>query len=314
MAGDKRRKRGARSKRVWTLVSLAAFVVLDVGLVGLALSQGRGDADVDRNVEASAPADQTVPAPEPSSTPPRMALSAPSSYLSAVDSTTAYRAAAGSCAQASPAILQKTIDGGANWASSEIPTGLAGIVRLQAIDESYAFAVGLEATTCAAGLTATYTSGLGFQTYPDRLASAWYLDPATPEAIHSPGGDVAAPCAAPHSLAISSDFGALVLCTDASVYETQDGGASWTARADASGALSITSATTGGYKVARVDASCAGMSVATLAEVETVAPSGCNPSIPQTVTDVVISEGRDALWMQSAGRVYISEDGGLTWG
>lgn len=314
MAGDKRRKRGARSKRIWILVGLAAFVVLDVGLVGLALSQGRGDAGDDPDRAPDASATQTSPSEEPSATPTPTTLAPPTSYLSAVDSTTAYRTAAGSCAAASPAVLEKTSDAGANWTSSVIPTGLSSIVRLQAIDESYAFAVGLEASTCAPGLTATYTSGLGFQTYPDRLASAWYLDPATPAVVHSPGGDVAAPCATPHSLAVSSDLGSLVLCNDATVFETQDGGDSWSARADASGGLSVTAASDGGYRVARLDPACAGMSVATLTAAGTTTASGCNPSVAQTATDVVISEGDDALWMQSAGRVFISEDGGLSWG
>lgn len=320
MAPDKRRRRGSRAKRPLLIAGLAAFVLFDAALVGYAvLGPGSGSSAADETPDVAVPASEPpavtdTATPTPQATPAE--LVAPTSFLSAIDATTAYRTSAGTCVPTSAPVLEKTVDGGRTWTSATLTTDLRSVFRLQAVDASYAFLAGQGGATCSIGVTATYTSGAGFQTYPDRVASTWYVDPAANTVVHSPTGDQTAPCAVA-ALASSGDSNAAVLCTDRTLRQTTDGGSTWGDAITVSGATSITT-TSRGFAAAVLGAEgCEGVQVVSVAPGDTgVQPLGCAPvPSPESLSpaDVVIASGSGSFWIDAGDTVLVSADQGQTW-
>ncbi|ROS60966.1 hypothetical protein EDF38_0042 [Frigoribacterium sp. PhB160] len=322
MAKDKRRRRGSAFKRPLLIGGLALFLAVDVALVGYAVL-GQGDApssDAYTPVPVASASDDPSESDAGSTTPEptAVAVAAPTTYLSAVDESVAYRVAAGTCSATSRPVLEKTDDGGSTWIASTSTTDLSSVFRLQAVDQSYAYMVGLGGTSCLPGLTATYTSGSGFQTYPDRVASAWFLDPANPAVVHAPGGNAAAPCATGAVLAPLDDLRAALLCDDGVIYRTANSGVVWDAGTIIEGASSL-AATGNGYVVAgRQAEDCAGVAVVGLsASSAGAAPVavGCAAetlAAEDTTGPIAIAATDESVWIQLGGTVTVSADGGRT--
>ena len=319
MAADRRRRRGSRAKRPLLIAGLGAFVIVDAALVGYAVLSP--DFSADDETPAFAVPTAEAPGPEQSATPiPQEAgpvdLAAPISFMSAIDGSTAYRTTAGSCVSTSAPVLEKTVDGGGTWASAALTTDLRSVFRLQAVDGAYAFLAGQGGATCSVGVTATYTSGAGFQTYPDRVASTWYVDPAVNSVVHSPTGDQAAPCQVA-ALAASSDLSAAVLCTDRTLHQSADGGSTWDGGVAVAGAASLTT-TSRGFAVAVLGADdCDGVQVVSIAlGSASVQALGCAPAASAgdlSPSDVVIASGSGAFWVKAQDTVLVSADQGRTW-
>jgi hypothetical protein len=318
MTNNRRPKRGRRSKRPLVIAGLALFVALDVGLVALALSDGVAGRSASGDFTApsvlSTPsASAAAPRPSASSAPESPLPPSPSVFLSAVSESVAYRTTAGSCATGADAVLEKTTDAGASWVATSTQTGLAVPLRIQAVDESYVYLVGLSSGTCEPGFIATYTSGEDIQSYPDRLLGTWFLNPSS-GTFHAPGRDIAAPCSAPQSLSVRTDLSALVLCRDTSVYETQDGGDSWVAVPEAFGAMAVTASSGGGMLIASLDPACSGVSISRVDATGVKSAVGCNASASASTSDLAISASGPTVWMQDGDAAFVSVDAGATWG
>ncbi|MBD8703987.1 hypothetical protein [Frigoribacterium sp. CFBP 13712] len=238
-----------------------------------------------------------------------------------MNSAEAFRVKAGVCEAGAALELEKTIDGGATWATFPVTTDLVSAFRLQAIDSSYAFIVGSGGVTCDTGLTATYSSGAGFQTYPDRVAAAWYLNPAVPTTIHSPSGDRVSPCSASTavSLAPASDTSAAVLCADRTLFQTIDAGASWSDSLAVPGAVAITDSS-GEYVLASEGlADCQGLAISEIPSSvtnEEGVPIGCagNETLPTSAGEnVTLAASSGSVWLSAGDATVVSVDGGVTW-
>ena len=319
MATKKRKRRGSPARRPLLIAGLAAFVIVDAALVGYAVLGP--DFIPDDETPALAVPTAEAPGPEQGATPAPQEtgpvdLAVPTSFMSAIDGTTAYRTVAGSCEPTSVPVLEKTVDGGDTWTSATVTTDLRSVFRLQAVDASYAFLAGQGGAACSVGVTATYTSGAGFQAYPDRVASTWYVDPVVNSVVHTPTGDQAAPCPVA-VLAASNDSTAAVLCTDRTLHQSADGGITWDGGVVVSGAASLTT-TSRGFAVAVLGAeNCDGVQVTSLAlGSASLQALGCAPASSAgdfLPTDVVLASGSGALWVKAQDTVLVSVDQGQTW-
>lgn len=324
MTQNQRRRRGSNYTRPLVIGALTLFVLVDAALVGYALlGQGKSpSSDAYTPVPIASATDDSTEAGDaatfPAPTATQVALVSPSTYLSVVDESVAYRATAGTCSPTARPVLEKSVDGGSTWTASTITTDLSSVFRLQAVDRAYAYAVGLGGSSCVPGVTATYTSGAGFQTYPDRVATTWYLDPGQPAIVHSPVGSAAAPCAAGVALAPADGSNAALLCSDGVIHRTTDSGVSWDAGTTIPSAVSIDSQP-GGYVVAgRRTEACGGVAVLLLdmSSAESVpAVVGCADEAFASVDEfapIVIAAGAGSVWIQLGDAVAVSADGGRT--
>jgi len=233
-----RRKRSRKSRRPLAIAGIAAFLIVDVALVGYAVVNGRSaSADI-----AAIPSSPSPLAPERSATPSTSAAPAPTDsatssrpaerFLSAVSDSVAWRSSAGSCTvgdgDGESAAVERTTDGGATWSRQEV-TGLSSVVRVSAVSTEQAFVIGQRSGSCEMTLAVTYSAGTSFVEHPDDLASAWYIPGTDPGHVHSPDDAIVTPCTDVLELGVSSATTAFARCADGSLVMTQTGGSAWAA-------------------------------------------------------------------------------------
>ncbi|MDH6235369.1 hypothetical protein [Cryobacterium sp. CG_9.6] len=315
-----RKNRDNRLRRRLFIAGLAVFLLFDVVLVSVALTTGQPTTDAGAVVEPVASAPAVEPTPTPVETTAAavapVATVAPTRILAALDATTAWRATTGAC-PAAPAAPELTTDSGATWDgfNAAIDTDASSILAINVFDEAEASLVTLNITDCAPQLVSTFVAGEQWRAYSDRVDAEWYVDPATSAVVHSPSGDVTAPCGAVATLAATDDTTAAVLCTDASVFTTVDAGATWSAAASVPGAAALT-ASTEGYRVAVVNPTgCTGISLVTISLVGALdsTPAAC---VSATVNpgEVALSAAEDGtLWLWAGDAFARSTDNGVSW-
>lgn len=316
-AMDKRRKRGQRKLRPLIITALVLFLVGDVALVGYALrgddSVTGVDADIAATTEPVAPSPSTDPADVETAT-PLSPLTAQSTYLAVVDGSTAYRASAGTCTPSTTASLEKSIDGGQTWNSTPVFTGLSSVFRLGAMSETEVFLAGLDGKDCTATLATSYTSGGDFVQGPERLTGAWYVNPAAPAVVHSPTGDVAAPCDVVSQFASIDGSNAAVLCADRNLHQTTDGGRTWSGPTSLSGAVALGENGTEYVFASTGSTACAGLEISSITVAAVTATAlGCATTVTDPAPATAISGQGQDIWVDAAGQIVKSVDGGSTW-
>jgi hypothetical protein len=294
------------------------FLIADAGLVWLALHAGTPKADVAEVVETPAPVE---PQPTETAAPVEVTPLVPvvsSRVLTALDGSHAWRAVTGACPQVS-ASIEITEDSGATWSTSDV-TGITSTVAVQRIELSspdVASVVTLAAEDCTPRVVRTFVGGEDYAEYPAAVAATWFVQPQSRAVIHSPTGDVAAPCALVTELAVTDDDNAAVLCADGTVHLTFDGGATWPAAMPAPGAMSI-AAGSQGYLTAEIGVDgCAGVQVSAIDAAGTARVGrGClaTAAAPETlVGNVAVSQGEDVVWLWAGDVLARSTDGGASW-
>ena len=245
---------------------LAAFLLLDVALVSLAM---RPSADVATPpvVTSSAPPTQASTA---TATPTATVTS--SAYtpgpltvlIVGIDATRAWRARAGSCA-AGGALVQTTSNAGASWTKGSRPGPV--IARIQPLGGGSGFVYAADAQC----VLAEHVTGDNAFTWSggSQLSGAWTRSPKDTNVVVTPQVAASRPCGdeAVLDLARYSGTQAQVLCRDGGVKQTRDSGSTWTDAGTAQGALALASRDESGVSaiyVARVAKGCAGIEIAQL--------------------------------------------------
>ena len=310
-------------RRRWMLAALAVFIVGDIALVTLALAPPSvPSAEIVDSTHAPTPATPVAAAVETSApvepvdiVPLTIETTPPTRILSALDATTAWRATTGPC-PAATAAPERTTDSGVSWASfnASIETDSSSILTMTVVDQTETSLVTLDATNCAAQVVDTYVAGEEWANYPERASGRWFINPANRAVVHTPNGDVAAPCASVAAFAARSSTAAGLLCSDGTFLRTSDAGASWGAALALPGAVTLTSAGDGYLIVAQSQANCAGLQVLATGEA-TDAPlaiDGCR-EVAFNPGDVAVSSGGGILWLWAGDTISRSNDGGATW-
>ena len=325
MAANKpifRKNRNNPACRRWLVGGLAVFLLFDIGLVAFALTATNSVSSAGTVVEPVETTSSSDAGPVETAAPAVVApvettaTVTPTRVLAALDSSTAWRASTGTCPTAS-ADPELTTDSGATWESfnASIETDASSILSINVVDETETSLVTLDFANCAPQLVSTFVSGDQWRAYPERAAAQWYLDPATPASVHSPNGDVTAPCAVVTTLAASGDSNVAVLCADASVFTTSDAGETWSTPASVPGAAAIT-ATASGYEVAVANpAGCVGVSLVRMSG-DGVLDATAGACLAATVGpgDTAVSAAEDGtLWLWAGDAFARSTDDGASW-
>jgi hypothetical protein len=323
MARKPRRMSAAReSRKRWLAVAgLVLFLLVDILLVALALqSTSSRDNGASANVPGavSTPGSTASSTPTPETSEPTTVLPVlPTRILAALDATTVWRATTGPCpdAAAAPEISD---DGGVSWTTTDITsaTGLSALQRIVVSDASTATFLG-QGQGCAPDAARTFVAGSDFAPSPNELAAEWYLAPVGGSTVHTPQGDVPAPCASALALAPIDDARVAVLCADGDVHVTVDGGDAWTALGAPAGTIAVAGAV-GGFLTASVGvADCDGVQVGSLGvdgatDMLACVESSRSPADLAGTTAITWTD--DAIWMWVDDRLLVSTDEGETWG
>lgn len=326
MSRKSRRNAGGVRRRPLLVVLVSLFMLADIFLVGWALAKARTPA-TSTVAETIAPYTGASIKPESSASPaPSSSTSAspaavtavePLRVLAAFDGTTAWRAITGAC-PATTAQPQVTTNSGTTWKTTDATTAtkITAVQNLVVTSKTALELVGLSAAECGPAFAKTFVSGENYALYPDQLGAKWYLDPAAPAQVHSPTGDVTAPCPAVVSLAANNTTSAVALCANNQVFLTTNSARTWSAAATIAGAVNVALSRTG-YLVAAVgNADCAGVQI--LASAGGAAPNatGCFPtsSTPESlIGNVGIASAAGTLWLWAGDSVGRSTDAGATW-
>jgi hypothetical protein len=236
--------------------------------------------------------------------------------LAAVDATTAWRAQTGAC-PATAAAPQLTTDSGATWDTTDAsgPTDVTAPQSLTVTSSSTVELLGLAKSGCAPQVVKTFVSGDNYKSYPEKVATSWYVDPANRARVHAPGADHAAPCTAVVSLAPQSDTAAAALCADGRLFSTTDAAATWSAPATLPGAIALAPASTGYLVVSAGRPECAGAQLLTVTDALVATVAGCYATstpaaaLPGTVA---VSEAAGTIWLWAGNTVVRSTDAGAT--
>lgn len=309
------------SRRRLAIVGLIAFVLVDILLVVWAVVAVRtpphDPTPIATTSAPPSPAPSATPTPsatpQPTSTPAADAV-APSRVLAALDGSTAWRASTGPC-PATPASPELTTDGGATWKPTDAakPTGASSILRISVQSAKQASAITLASQGCTPEFIRTYVAGDNWASYPGQLAGSWYVDATKPTVVHTPTGDVPAPCATAIDVAVRDTANAAVLCANHEVHTTSNGGAGWGPAVPVAGAVAISTAVNGYFLAVTGRQGCAGTATTSFDGGTTTTPGGCATTSEPPAGGVSVAEGGSTLWMWSADAVVKSTDGGTTW-
>lgn len=311
--------RDSSRRRLWIYLAVIAFILFDALLITWALgSHAPG-------VSATAPGPIPTFTPESSATPTPTAVPAtvaipPTRILSALNDTTAWRATTGEC-PAAVAVPELTTDAGQTWR----PTDATDEVQLTApqtinvLSDSQVEIVGLAAEDCSPQFVRSFVAGEDYSTNASLLDDQWYVDPADRTTVHTPSGDVAAPCVSVVDLANRPDSNgaAAITCADTNIFTTTDFGSTWSVPLKGDGIVNL-AVTEMGYLLVTVGLpECAGVQLTALSVNPTTAtPTGCLPvDVPAETMqgNVAVSEAAGTLWVWAGDSVMRSIDQGTSW-
>lgn len=316
----KKRRSDAQSpmRRRLAIAALGIFLLGDVVLISTALNSTRS---------ISAPSGYTPPAassspdpgasPDPEPTPSIVAAVRPMRIVVALDADTVWRATTGAC-PATVAAPELTTDSGATWTATDTtgPTGVVALSRIIVNNESDVTMIGQDVESCAPALARTFVGGDDYAAYPDRLVAEWFVQPADAAIVHSPAGDIAAPCTNVLVIAADDEDSAAVLCSDQSVWITNDSGATWPDKVAVLGGMNL-AASEQGYRAAVLGApGCVGVQVVTIVQSAPPVASGCFPTVSDPASlagAVALTEADGNVWLWAGEAFVRSADGGVTW-
>ncbi|TFD80575.1 hypothetical protein [Cryobacterium fucosi] len=320
----KRRKNGSGVLRRRLLIAgLAAFLLFDVALVSFALNPPVVELVETKPVETPPalvdpavvePVETNPPVVEPVETKP-VETKPPTRILTALNSTTAWRATTGAC-PATTANPEQTTDSGATWTGYDASAGTdaSSILSIYVKSEAEASLVTLTAANCTPQRVSTFVAGDQWQEYPDRVGANWFIDPADRARVHSPAGAFAAPCPTVIALANRTDSTAAALCSDGRLFRTGDGAATWGPGVSLPGAANLAGSDDGYILAATNQAGCAGVQVFSTPEAPDAAlsPNGCREAAVAP-GDLAVASAGGIVWLWAGDAVSRSSDGGATW-
>jgi hypothetical protein len=251
------------------LAALAAFLVADAALVGMALRSTAGGAEGAGPARATSPPASASASATPSGgettadDAPELAASPLTVGVVAVDGDHAWRFDVGSCRKGG-STLALTDDGGSTWQPRVAPFDTT--MRLRVRDDGSAFAIGSD-EECAARFRQAPKDVPEWGSEGD-VPDAWYRDPKTSTVVGTAEGETAKPCDAAPVVDLSViDEGAAVLCGDGRVLSSKTG-ATWEEGPQVPRALAVAT-TPQRTLLARTLDGCAGVAVVDAADPDT---------------------------------------------
>ncbi len=324
----KRPSHGSTPKAL-VITGLAALAALTLALVYLAL---RGPAvepegayttapspAVTSTVTASpteepqvtqtpAPTETQTPSPAPSPSVPG-AASAPTVLLSAgAEPGTLLRATMGACG--APGWLEASTNAGASWVEPTFD-GVTN-VSFRALDAGDGFfqTAAVFDEYCQSQSIRSYVSGVNWELAP-AVTGAWALQTAGQPMIDVSDGVAEVPCTAVS--VVGAGPSGVVLCADATVTTSDDGGVTWTTPVAVANASAVGIGADTFWVASANEPECAGVQVRSIDAGVAADASTCVPVDGLLADQIAVAAAGDALYVW-AGDVFVTSfDRGATW-
>lgn len=306
------------------LVALTAFLVVDVVLVGLAVSStrqpvaGGGQQLPSSGAGASSTSgasgsSSSSPSSSSTSKPAAVTVVPATVGLVAVTGSTALRFTTGTCADGGSG-LTLTRDGGRTWVQRPAPFDTTVRIRVRA--DGSAFAIGADSGgDCATKIRQADAFDGSFGD-AQSVVDAWFRDPRRATTVGLPSGGTARPCGTGAGAVVDlavADKGAAVVCSDGRVLESATG-TGWDRAATVPGALAVARAASGRVLVAAMAVGdCDGIAVVDAARPAT--PLGCAAAKVAAVPpgSTALSVTSDSGWLVAGDATYRSDRSLSTW-
>ena len=308
-----RAKSEKRHSSIALVSGITVFLVLDILLVGLALTQD--DVSDSAHTPGPIPTFGSEPEAAPSPTPALVVEVAESvipapRYLVVASPTTAWRGTVGECGSTA-ARVEATSDGGLSWQDAT-PPGLRQILGMTTSDTSTVRVLGRTGDTCSLEALASFTGGEFWESYPESIADFAALDPTDRSVVHTVSGVVPSPCSAASQVNGRNNLVAVVCGGE--FFESSNSPDAWL-RTPVQNILAM-APTEAGYTLAVFGgADCAGVSIQTLpSPIGTEAPTVIGCLVDEVSADgATIAQSGSEVWLWNADRLRKSSDGGGTW-
>lgn len=302
------------SQRVLVLVGLALFLIVDVILVGLALSANQAPS-AERTPRPLVTFNSTPqPAPEPvaSADPTAEPTADGKRFITTIDGQTLWRATGGACASA-PAVVERSVDAGATWTPLATSAfDLRQVLTLTTGDEGELEIIGATGDACAVGGFSSTDAG---DTWAPDAALPGELGFLTPDetSIVVSGQGVGLPC--PTVEVISARADRTVAACAAVLAEWDPAAGAWNTTPYAG----VHGLATEGDRlmfVARGVPGCNGLGALAIngvpAPVSSAPLVGCVTGADASAPAALTIAGQGA-WLWVGDQLYRSADGGATW-
>ncbi|NYG07139.1 hypothetical protein BJ986_001626 [Phycicoccus badiiscoriae] len=246
------------------LVGLAAFLIVDVLLVGFAISStrhpvDRGGSTIGSGVTTTPSVPGTTTATTTGPSTPAVRAAPLTQGIVAVDKATAFRFTLGNC-KSRGSKLELTRNAGASWGPRSAPFDT--IVRVRVRSDRSAFVVGADSRTgCTPAIRQASTLVADFGNSV-AAANVWFRDPRASASVGLPTGGTGKPCGSTPVVDLAIvDAGGAALCTDGRVRVSTDG-QRWTTASTVPGAIAVALTAKGrALVVVPGVASCSGLAV-----------------------------------------------------
>ncbi|MGW8481864.1 hypothetical protein ACWGJP_01900 [Microbacterium sp. NPDC055903] len=276
-----------RALLIGLVIVLAVVAVVLTALAFLRVGAERGDGDVAPVPTFGVPEATPSVAATPSASPaaPEPVDRAQERFI-AVGSEAVWRGVAGACGGVAP-LLERSTDGGETW-TDVTPTylGIGQLLAVTPFSGSEAQIVAAVGDACEVQALRTFTQGEFWESYPEVLTTADYVDLAG--GIVLGGETVASPCSAPLGLHISDASAAVVCDGVAFAWESS----AW-APIGAAGAVAAVPADDG-YVVARKVDACDGILISR-SGVATGAAETCAEVVDASASMTIAVDGDEVL-------------------
>jgi hypothetical protein len=320
---SRRRSRDGVSRRTWWIVGVAAFIAIDIVLIGWALGAGQRPASSSAAalpMASFAPAPTARPAsaspsvtPTPTPTLDPVVLEPMARRIVPIDASRAWRTSTVGCVGG--ASIDWTEDGGATWTNWPVGDDVAGVGDIVAFDDaSMVGVIASLAGDCRTEYRLSFTGGEFWAAYPGEQPDAPTIDALSGAAIVTSSGASASPCG-PISEFAGAGGGAAVLCTSTAVAIAPAGLGSWTPIDTGAAAVAITNQGDG-YLVASVrDPACVdGLQFSSIGQDGAMTRGACLAGVGDPTTPVTLGTAlNDEIWLWLGDRVGVSTDGGTSW-
>jgi hypothetical protein len=302
------------SQRVLVLVGLALFLIVDVILVGLALSANQVPSAerTPRPLVTFNSTPQPAPAPVASAEPTAEPAADGKRFITTIDGQTLWRATAGACAS-TPAVVERSVDAGTTW--TPLATNafdLRQVLTLTTGEEGELEIIGATGDACAVGGFSSTDAG---DTWAPDAALPGEVGYETPDgtSIVVAGQGVGLPCPAVEVISARTDRTVAACAAVMAEWDPAAGAWSTTPYAGVHGL-----ATEGDRLmfVARGVPGCNGLGALAINGVPAAVSSaplvGCIEGADGSAPAALTIAGQGA-WLWVGDRLYRSADGGATW-